>query len=212
MSNKSVTTQWKQGGGCVPGKDLFASGPIMTAAKYFQIIFKKKKLLQLQRSNFVAMQHQADMTFEWSLEKESALRQSKKKAAHMVNFRKLCSKQNKMDCKVTFESTSWRSQVHNVESTVCVYLDISCCVRGLCSDPSPPPSRERGKDHSFFKVSLSSLSHHTILWGRARGEGGTSRQDWLFIHPSPPLFLLLIPLSSACFQGLVSPLWPENFS
>lgn len=110
----------------------------------------------------------------------------------MVSFRKLCSKQNKMDCKVTFESTSKRSQVHNVKSIlcvcVCVYLDISCCVRGLCSDPSPPPSRERGKDHSFFKVSLSSLLHHTILWGRARGSG-TSRQDWLFMHPSPPLFL-----------------------
>lgn len=69
-----------------------------------------------------------------------------------------------------------------------MYLDISRCVRGLCSDPSPPPSREWGMDHSLFKVSLSSLSHHTILWGRARGSG-TSRQDWLFIHPSPPLFL-----------------------
>lgn len=143
-----------------------------------------KKILAL-----VAIQQQVEMTFVSSLVL-SALRKCRKKIAHMVSFRKLCSKQNKMDCKVTFESTSKRSQVHNVKSTVCVcvYLDISCCVRGLCSDPSPPPSRERGKDHSFFKVSLSSLPHHTILWGRARGSG-TSRQDWLFIHPPPPLFL-----------------------
>lgn len=67
-------------------------------------------------------------------------------------------------------------------------LDISCCVRGLCSDPSPPPSREQGMAHSSFKVSLSSLPHHTILWGRVR-RSGTGRQYWLFIHPSPPLFL-----------------------
>lgn len=67
-------------------------------------------------------------------------------------------------------------------------LDISCCVKGLRSDPSPPPLRQKGMDHSFFKVSLSSPSHHTILWGR-EPRSSTTRQYRLFIHPSPPLFL-----------------------
>ena len=106
----------------------------------------------------------------------------------MGRFQKLCGKQNKMDCKVTFESS--RSQRHNVRSTVCECILTSlACVRGLCSDPSPPPSREQGKDQSFFKVSLSSSPHHTILGGGGGRGSSTSRQEWLFMHPSPPLLL-----------------------
>lgn len=48
----------------------------------------------------------------------------------MVSFKKLCSKQNKMDCKVTFESTSKRSQVHNVKSTECACILTSLAVSG----------------------------------------------------------------------------------
>lgn len=76
---------------------------------------------------------------------------------------------------------------------LCVYLDISCCVRGLCSDPSSPPLREQGMDHSFFKVSLSSLPHHTILWGE--GEKEQHKQTLLAFYtsvfslvPSPPSY------------------------
>lgn len=114
-------------------------------------------------------------------------------------------RQNQIGCKVTFRNAFGRSQVHNGKTTVWMCLDISSCVKSLHSDPSPPPPlQQKGMDHSFFKVSLSSLSHHTILWGR-KPRSGTSRQYRLFIHPFPPLFL-----SSSSFLALPPHVFPGH--
>lgn len=166
-----------------------------------------KKILAL-----VAIQQQVEMTFVSSLVL-SALRKCRKKIAHMVSFRKLCSKQNKMDCKVTFESTSKRSQVHNVKSTVCVCVSWHLL---LCQGPllwSLSSSFEGAREGSLLLQSLSFIStpsHHPL----GEGEGERHKQTGLAFYTSTsslvPL-LLLIPLSSAFFRGTVSPLWPENF-
>lgn len=125
----------------------------------------------------------------------------------MVSSRKLCAKENKVDCKVTFESTSKGSQVHNVQCTVCVCVCIltSLAVSGasaLIPLPTPPPSREQGKDHSFFKVSLSSPPHHPIVWGRGREGAAPADRTTLLPRSSPPSHS---PHPPTCFRGAVKP-------
>lgn len=121
----------------------------------------------------------------------------------MVSFWKQRSRRNQIGWKVTFRNAFGRCREHNGKTTVWMWLDISCCVKSLPSDPSPPPPplQQKGMDHSFFKVSLSSPSHHTPLLGR-EPRSITSRQYRLFIHPFPPLVLSssLSPLA-ACFSG-----------
>lgn len=89
----------------------------------------------------------------------------------MVSLKNNCLKRNKTDYKVTFESTFKRSQVHNVKVlSVCILTSLA--VSGASAlILFPPPSRERGKDHSFFKVSFSSFYPITL----SSGGGGVAQ-------------------------------------
>lgn len=103
----------------------------------------------------------------------------------MVSFRELYSKQNRMDCKVTFQSTSKRSQVHNVRSTVCVRV---CILTSLAVSGASAliPLLLRGSEGRITPSSKSLFHLFPITPSSGRGRGGAAEADWLFIHPSPP--------------------------
>lgn len=79
--------------------------------------------------------------------------------------------------------------MHNVKSTVCVRILTSLAVSGASA--LIPLLLLQGSQ-GWITPSSKSLFHLYPITpssgGRARGSG-TRRQDWLFIHPSPPLFL-----------------------
>ena len=76
-----------------------------------------------------------------------------------------------------------------MKSTVCVRILTSLAVSGASA--LIPLLLLRGSEGWIIPSSKSLFHLYPITpssGGRARGSG-TRRQDWLFIHPSPPLFL-----------------------
>lgn len=131
----------------------------------------------------------------------------------MVSFRKLCSKQNKMDCKVTFESTSKRSQVHNVKSTVCACILTSLAVSGASA--LIPLLLLQGSEGRITPSSKSLFHLYPITPSSGGGRGGAAEADrtgFLYIHLLPcfsPPFSFPFPLHVS--GALLALLTPENF-
>lgn len=113
----------------------------------------------------------------------------------MVSFRKQRSQRNQIGCKVTFRNGFGRRQVHNGKTAVWMCLDISCCVKSLCFDPSPPALRQKRMDQSFFKISLS--SHPIIPFSGGGSQGAVQAQTVSAFYTSysslVPLLLLIPP-------------------
>lgn len=146
---------------------------------------RKKRILQLQqRKALVAIHQQVELTGAVSTEKVQKKRQSIWSVSKSSAPSKI-----KWTVKSPSKSTSKRSQVHNVKSTVCVRILTSLAVSGASA--LIPLLLLRGSE-GWITPSSKSLFHLYPITpssgGRARGSG-TRRQDWLFIHPSPPLFL-----------------------
>jgi len=183
-----------------PGENLWQR--LQSNVKYFQTL----TILQLEQKIFalVAVQPQVQMTFEsrlvpsaprtcepiWSVP-ESCV-QSKIKWTVKSPLKVLLKEVKCITCNVLCVC-------------VCVCILTSLAVSGasaLIPLPTPPPSREQGKDHSFFKVSLSSPPHHPIVWGRGREGAAPADRTTLLPRSSPPSHS---PHPPTCFRGAVKP-------
>lgn len=94
----------------------------------------------------------------------------------------------KMDCKVTFGSTSKRSQVRNVKNTVCVSWHLLLCQGPLLW--SLFSSFEGARDGSLLLQSLSFIStpsHHT-LGGGWEGAAQADTTGFLYLRLLPCSF------------------------
>lgn len=86
----------------------------------------------------------------------------------------------------------------------------------LCQGPllwSLSSSFEGAREGSLLLQSLSFIStpsHHPLGKGKGERQKQTGLAFYTTISSLTPL-LLLIPLTSVFFQGIVSPLWPKTF-
>lgn len=153
---------------------------------------KKKKLLQLQRSNFVAMQHQADMTFEWSLEKASALRQSKKRQP-IWSVSESCA-QSKIKWTVKSPSKVLPGEVKCIMwKVLCACILTSLAVSGASA--LIPLLLLRGSEGRITPSSKSLFHLYPITPSSGGGRGGRAAQA----DRTGFLYIPLLPCSSFSF-------------
>lgn len=121
----------------------------------------------------------------------------------MVSLKKLCSKQNKMDFKVTFESTSKRSQVHNVKSTECACILTSLAVSGASA--LIPLLLLWGSEGRITPSSKSLFHLYPITPSSGGGEAAQAdRTGFLYIILLPPSFLFSFAFALHISRGLLA--------
>lgn len=121
----------------------------------------------------------------------------------MVSLKKLCSKQNKMDCKVTFKSTSKRSQVHNVKSTECACILTSLAMSGASA--LIPLLLLWGCEGRITPSSKSLFHLYPITPSSGGGEAAQAdRTGFLYIILLPPSFLFSFAFALHISRGLLA--------
>lgn len=104
-----------------------------------------------------------------------------------------------MDCKVTFESTSKRSQVHNVKSTMCTPILTSLAVSGASA---LIPLLLLGGSEGRITPSKSLFHLYPITPSSGEGQRGMAQADragFLYIH-----LLLSVPVPLRFFLALLA--------